>query len=456
MRSFTRRSLLPANAEEVFRWHERPGAFERLNTPWEPARVLSRTGGLDGGRLVLRVGPGPLKLTWIAQHQDYVEGRLFRDVQVKGPFSQWTHTHSFEAGPSGSSWLEDRVDYDLPLRSPVGGSWVAGMLEEMFTYRHRTTEADLRAHAECRGGSAMKVVLTGSSGLIGGALVPFLTTGGHEVVRLVRSAPKGPHEASWDPSSGRLDPSALAGAEGVVHLAGESIADGRWSAARKARLRTSRLGSTRLLAETLAAMDRRPRVLVCASAIGYYGDRADALLTEASPPGEGFLAELCQEWEEAAEPARRAGIRVVHLRIGIVLSPSGGALGKMLLPFKLGAGGRIGEGRQYMSFIGLDDLLDVIHRALTDARLSGPVNAVSPQPVTNREFTRVLGRVLGRPTLAPVPALAVRLAFGEMADELLLSSTRVAPARLLAVGHAFRHPDLEGALRHLLGRATAA
>ncbi len=302
----------------------------------------------------------------------------------------------------------------------------------------------------------MKVAVTGASGLIGGALVPFLSTGGHEVVRLVRSPPKTGDEVGWDPDAGRLDAAALRGVSAVVHLAGESIADGRWTPARKARLRSSRLGSTRLLAETLAGMDRPPRVLVCASAIGFYGDRGSEVLSEASMPGQGFLADLCQEWEEAAEPARRQGIRVVHLRIGIVLSPAGGALGKMLLPFRLGAGGRIGDGRQIMSWISLDDLLDVIHRALVDDRLRGPVNAVSPRPATNAEFTGVLGQVLRRPTVAPLPALAARLAFGEMADALLLSSARVHPHRLQAVGHTFRHSDLEAALRHLLGRATAA
>jgi uncharacterized protein (TIGR01777 family) len=418
--------------------------------------VVSRTGGIDGGRVTLRVGPGPFKRTWVAEHRDYEEGRRFRDVQVRGPFAHWTHTHLFEPGPAGSSWLEDRIEYELPAGLGVGGSWVAALLEEMFTYRHRTTEADLRAHAECRGRKAMKVAVTGASGLVGGALLPYLTTGGHEVVRLVRREPMGNGEVQWDPAAGKLDTASLAGVEAVVHLSGESVADGRWTEARKARLRESRLLPTRLLAESLARMDRPPKVLVSASAIGYYGDRGSEALSESSPAGTGFLADLCGAWEAATEPARRAGIRVVNLRIGIVLSPAGGALGKMLLPFKLGAGGRIGDGRQLMSWIGLDDLLDVIHHALIDGRLSGPVNAVSPEPVTNAELTKVLGRVLGRPTVAPLPAFAARLALGEMADALLLSSAGVQPERLLAAGHTFRHADLEAALRHLLGRATAA
>jgi uncharacterized protein len=456
LRSFVRRSLLSAPAPEAFRWHARPGAFERLNPPWAPAVVVSRTGGIDGGRVTLRVGPGPFKRTWVAEHRDYEEDRLFRDVQIRGPFSHWTHTHLFGPATSATSFIEDRIEYELPGRVPVGGAWVAAMLDEMFTYRHRTTEGDLRAHAECRDGKAMKVAVTGASGLVGGALVPFLTTGGHDVVRLVRAEPLGVGEVQWNPAAGRLDAARLGGVDAVVHLAGASIADGRWTAARKARIVQSRVGPTRLLARTLAGMDRPPRVLVCASAIGYYGNRGSETLDETSAPGEGFLADVCQEWEAAAQPARDRGIRVVHLRIGIVLSPSGGALGKMLLPFKLGMGGRIGDGRQFMSWISLDDLLDVIHRAMTDRRLSGPVNAVSPQPVTNAEFTAALGRTLGRPTFAPFPALAARLALGEMADALLLSSARVHPARLIEADHAFRHPEIEAALRHLLGRATTS
>lgn len=300
----------------------------------------------------------------------------------------------------------------------------------------------------------MKVAITGSSGLVGSALVPFLTTGGHEVMRIVRRAPRAKDEVRWDPATRTIDAAALEGVDAVVNLSGENIAGRRWSEARKTLLRSSRLEPTRFLAETLAGLKKKPGVFVSVSAVGYYGNRADAWVTEKDPPADDFLGRLSVEWEKAAEPAAKAGIRVVHPRIGIVLSPAGGALGKMLLPFKAGVGGVLGAGTQYMSWIALDDLLGVLHHLLERADIAGGVNAVAPEPVTNAVFTRTLGQVLGRPTIVPAPAFALRLAFGEMADAALLASTRVRPARLEASGYRFRFPDLEGALRHLLGRTA--
>lgn len=301
----------------------------------------------------------------------------------------------------------------------------------------------------------MKIAVTGSSGLVGSALVRFLTTGGHQVTRLVRTRPKpAGTDVHWDPVAGNVDAAGLEGLDGVVHLAGENIA-GRWTAAKKASIRDSRVKGTRLLADALARLSQPPKVLVCASAMGYYGDRGEELLREESAPGSGFLADTCREWEAAAGPAAQKGIRVVHLRIGVVLSPAGGALARMLPPFKLGGGGKIGSGKQYMSWISIDDLVGVIHHALATDSLRGAVNTVAPQPVTNLEFTKTLGRVLGRPTVFPMPTFAARLAFGEMADELLLASTRVDATRLTSSGYAFRYPELEGALRHLLGKTIA-
>lgn len=299
----------------------------------------------------------------------------------------------------------------------------------------------------------MKVLVTGASGLVGSALVPFLSQGDHSVTRLVRSKPK-PRaaEAYWSPGAGVIDPDALQGLDAVVHLAGETISDQRWTLEKKARIRDSRVRGTRLLAETLAESPQPPKALVCASAIGYYGSRGDEILREDAAPGSGFLAEVCQEWEAAAEPARRRGMRVVHLRTGVVLSPAGGALARMLTPFKLGVGGKIGSGRQYMSWVSIDDLVAIIHFALGTDTLQGPVNAVAPEAVTNLQFTKTLGHVLLRPTLFPMPAFAARLAFGEMADELLLASARVEPARLQSAGYSFRHARLETALRHVLGK----
>ena len=297
----------------------------------------------------------------------------------------------------------------------------------------------------------MHVALTGSSGLVGSAMVQFLTTGGHRVTRLVRKSPRS-QEVAWDPAEGIKELSWLEGVEAVVHLAGENIAAGRWTEARKAEIRRSRVEGTQRLCESLARLGRRPKALVTASAVGFYGDRGNEILTEDSAPGGDFLARVCQEWEAAADPASRAGIRVAHLRFGMILSPAGGALKKMLLPFKLGVGGRIGSGAQYMSWIAIDDAIGAIQHAIAAESLRGPVNAVAPAPVTNVEFTRVLARVLSRPAVAPMPAFAARLAFGELADALLLSSQRVMPTRLQAAGYQFQFPEIEPALRHLLSR----
>lgn len=298
----------------------------------------------------------------------------------------------------------------------------------------------------------MKVLISGSTGLIGSALIPVLNDAGHDVVRLVRSAPKSDgSEVHWDPESDRIDSDGLEGMDAVVHLAGENIGSARWSREKKARIFDSRVKGTRLLCKSLANLARPPQVLVCASAIGYYGNRAAETVNEESTSGFGFLAEVCVEWEIATEPVAETDIRLVNLRMGIVLSREGGPLAKMLPPFKMGVGGVLGSGRQYMSWIALDDAVAAIHHTLVTDSLQGPVNNVAPHPVTNREFTKALGRVLRRPTLFPLPSFGLRVMFGrEMANELFLSSTRVVPARLLDTGYTFQYTDVEGALRHVL------
>jgi uncharacterized protein len=289
------------------------------------------------------------------------------------------------------------------------------------------------------------ILVSGASGLIGTALLPALVERGYQVVRLVRSANAAAGQIAWDPAQ-PLRPQSVSGFDAVVHLAGESVV-GRWTEAKKRRIRESRVQGTRHLAEALAEAPLRPRVLVSASAIGYYGNRGDEVLTEDSPPGQGFLPEVCGMWERAAQPAERAGIRTVQLRIGIVLSRDGGALQKMLPPFRLGAGGNLGDGRQWWSWIDVRDLVGAICHTLTGS-VVGAVNLVSPRAVTNREFTQTLGAVLSRPAIVPMPAFAARLVFGQMADELLLASQRVEPAKLIAGGYSFEHPELKAALEH--------
>ena len=297
------------------------------------------------------------------------------------------------------------------------------------------------------------IAVTGASGLVGRALVEHLEDAGMLVRRLVRREVRdSEREIYWKPAAGEIDAAELNGVDAVVHLAGESVAAGRWTKAKKQRIVDSRVEGTRLLSETLAGLSSQPAVLCCASAIGFYGDRGDQLLNEDTPPGEGFLADTCQLWEAEADPARDAGVRTVHMRIGLVLSPEGGALGKMLPLFKLGLGGVLGSGEQYMSWITRDDLVRAFHFALTQPELAGPVNGVGPSPVTNREFTKTLGLVLRRPTILPAPAFALRLALGEMADQLLLASARVEPTALRTAGFEFEHAELEPALRDLLDR----
>ncbi|REK17927.1 MAG: TIGR01777 family protein [Planctomycetota bacterium] len=300
----------------------------------------------------------------------------------------------------------------------------------------------------------MKILVSGSSGLVGSRLVPALAQLGHNVVRLVRDKAQVSADAAyWDPQSGEIDAAALAGCEAAINLGGVSIADGRWTAERKRAIHDSRVDATTSLAKALSSVEPTPSVLISASAVGYYGTRGDEVLDESSDTGSGdFLSGVCRDWEAATAAASAAGIRVVHTRFGVILSARGGALAKMLTPFKLGLGGPIGSGRQYMSWIAIDDVVGAIVHCLTDDELSGPVNVVAPEPVTNYTYAKTLGHVLSRPTVFPMPAFAARLAFGEMADELLLAGQRVVPTRLLKSDYQFRYPQLQEALRHLLNK----
>lgn len=298
--------------------------------------------------------------------------------------------------------------------------------------------------------TGMRVLVSGSHGLIGSHLVEALARANHEVIRLVRNKPATPQEVSWDPVAGTIDAQGLEGLDAVVHLAGSNLAARRWTRAIKQEIRDSRVKGTRLLCQTLAALEKPPGTYISASAIGYYGDRGQTLVDEGSAAGSGFLPSVCRAWEEASNVLQETAVRVVFMRIGIVLSPEGGALAKMLPSFKLGIAGHIGDGKQFMSWISLDDVVGVITYALENNSLSGPINVVAPQPVTNHDFSKSLGHVLHRPTILPLPAFALRTALGEMADELLLSSTRVKPSKLLAAGYHYQYPELTGALQHLL------
>lgn len=458
MTEFTKRSTFPVPVHELFAWHSRPGAFQRLTPPWESVEMEVDEGGIqEGARKVMVMRMGPVPLRWEAQHTDCKEDELFRDVQVRGPFATWEHEHRFSAEGDDRSGLEDHIVYRLPL-SPLS-QWVAGWavrrkLERMFAFRHRTTQNDLERHAAFRDRKRLRVAITGASGLLGQNLTAFLQTGGHEVVPVVRHKPApGEPGIYWRPSEGDIDADALEGFDVVVHLAGENIAGGRWTEERKRRIMGSRVNGTRLLSETLAELKEPPSVLLSASGVNYYGNHPnDEEVTEDSPPGDGFLADVCKAWEAETQPARDAGIRVVNTRLGVVLTSEGGALAKMALPFKLGVGGRIGSGRQGMSWIALDDVLGAFYYLMYHDEIEGPVNLTSPFPCSNITFVKTLGAVLRRPTIFPLPGFVVKALFGQMGKEALLDGAYVRPERLLASGFSFHYPGLEDALRYVFGR----
>jgi uncharacterized protein (TIGR01777 family) len=454
-RRFVCRSVIDCPAESLADWHFRPGALDRLMPPWQDVRVEQDAGAMRAGaETVLSVPLGPIRKRWHARIEEAVPGQRFVDIQVSGPFGAWRHEHRFvpSEDDASRSTLEDEIHYRMPW-SPLGdlGAGIARRdLDRLFRWRHWRTAGDLRRHRDDGPGRPMIVVVTGASGLVGRALVAFLRTGGHEVRTLVRRDPDRTNgEYRWNPDAGSIDASVLDGADAVVHLAGAGIADERWTEERMRVIRESRVKGTNLLASAIADHGEHPAVFVSASAIGIYGDRSDPV-DESSPPGDGWLAEVAEAWEKAADPARAANIRVVHPRIGIVLTPKGGALGKMLLPFRLGAGGPIGSGRQGMSWISLDDLLGVLLRSIADDRLVGPINATTPNPVPQRTFARILGRVLKRPAIAPLPAVVARSVFGRLADPLLLEGAFVTPSRLEAIDFRFETPELESCLRTML------
>jgi uncharacterized protein len=437
-------SVVAAPRAEVFAWHTRPGAFTRLAPPWQPIAVAAESNSLADGVAVLRL-PGGLR--WVAAHQaaDYDPPHRFVDrIAVRDIASAptgllpWRHVHEFDELDADHTRVTDRVETPVP----------AAALRPMFGYRHRQLAGDLAAHrdAAAHGYGPATLAISGSSGLVGTALAAFLRTGGHTVIPLVRG-PSGPGQRHWDPDDPA--PGLLDGIDAVIHLAGASIA-GRFTEAHKRAVADSRLGPTERLAARAA--EAGVRVFVSASAVGYYGaDRGDEQLDETSSRGTGFVAHLVTRWERAAESGGVA--RTVTVRTGIVQSPRGGTL-RLLRPlFGAGLGGRIGDGRGWLPWIGIDDLVDIYYRALWDETLSGPVDAVAPYPVRNAEYTAVLARVLHRPALLPVPSFGPELLLGkEGAAELATASQRVLPTRLRAVGHRFRTPELEPALRHLFGR----
>lgn len=453
--TFSKTSLVEASQREVFSWHEQPGALERLTPPWESVRLASKSGvGVQNGtRVTLELKIGPFVKQWIAEHSGYTPYKSFKDTQISGPFKSWAHQHIFEQIGLNQSRMSDEVSYSIPL-SPVSdffcGAFLQRKLMQMFSYRHSVVRQDL-AFLKSLPQSNLRILVSGGTGLVGQALIPLLLTAGHSVTMLSRSS--GPGKIVWDPDRGRFpELQELEGFDAVVHLAGENIAARRLTAARKAKILNSREQTTLFLTDALSRCTDKPKVFICASAVGFYGSRGDELLDETAEPGHDFLSQVCKVWERSTRQASQAGIRVVNLRFGAILSPRGGALGKMLPAFRLGLGASLASGQQFMSWISIDDAVRAILFAIVRDELVGPINVVSPNPETNLTFTRTLAKVLNRSSFFAIPPAVLRLLFGEIADLALLSSTRAHPSRLLSAGFQFAHPHLEDALRNILGK----
>lgn len=449
---------MPVSARALFDWHEREGAFERLTPGWQPTRVLSKSGGItDGSRVELEVPVlgGIIHQRMLMEHRGYVAGERFVDTMLEGPFAEWTHTHTMEPAADGTSVLVDQLDYALPLGAlgdAAAGWFVRAQLEELFEFRHARTRADLEQHMAYEHLPRLTVAITGGTGMIGSALTALLRTGGHTVRWISRRPDASRGDIGWDPDAGTLSPADLAGVDAVVHLAGANVGE-RWTESHKRAIRTSRELGTRTLATALTKMATKPKVLVSGSAVGYYGDTGSKVIDETSPIGTGFLADVSRSWEGEAAPAAEAGIRVALARTGVVLSPAGGALAKMLPAFRVGLGGPLGSGDQWMSWISLEDEIAALSFLLMTESCIGPFNLTAPAPVTNAEFGRTLGAVLHRPAILPVPGFALKALFGEMAEATILGGQRVLPSRLQQAGFRFRHPDLRSALRSELGAA---
>src|SRR5690625_1439391 len=452
MGEFIKKIKVRRPVEEVFAWHERPDALRHLTPPWVKLKVVSNDGGIrDGAEVELIQKIGPFRCRWKVRHEEYRAGEKFVDRQVSGPFRSWRHEHLFHETESGGCELIDRIEFELRLgRSggKIAERFVRRELERLFAYRHRVMRMDLETHPLPETERMLKVAITGATGLVGSHLTALLRTAGHEVLTISRG-PRG--DVQWDPENGEIDSARLNGIDAVVHLAGEPIAQ-RWTESARRRILESRRDGTRLLSEAILGLDVKPEVFVAISGVNAYGfDRPDGVDDNAIA-GPGFLAEVCREWESASEPLEKAEIRRVILRSGMVLSPAGGALKKMLPVFRAGLGGSIGRGNRWMSWIAVDDLAAILAHAVLDRRYSGIFNATAPCPVKNKEFTERLASSIRRPAKATAPPLFLRTFFGEMAKETLLSDLRVLPARLEEVGYRFRFGHLEEALRHLLGR----
>ena len=457
---FLRKILLPVSAAEAFLWHNQPGAFKRLLPPWEKIKLLSHSDKIDDGAQAKLYCTllGPFGFTWLLEHRGYISGKQFCDVQLKGPFSSYQHSHLFrELGEN--SELTDQIEYKLPfakISQLFAPQLIEKRLERTFRYRHRITLQDLEFHRQYKDRPKLNFLISGASGMIGQALCCFLTTAGHNVTRIVRSSSKDANQTDnvviFENNKIELDKNSTF--DCVVNLAGAGIADRRWSNQRKKELIKSRVNFTEALVASLKNLKHPPQTIISASGLGYYGDVRDGCSSERSPKGSGFLADLSHSWEQAADSAlTETDSRVIKLRLAAVLSPAGGVLKKMLLPFSIGMGAQLGSGKQQFAWVALDDVLSAILFISYNDKISGAVNLVAPQSISNADFTRDFARALGMPAIFRIPAPILRAVFGEMADETLLASSIAVPQKLLDHGFSFLFKDAAIALKASLGKS---
>ena len=454
-------ATFPYSRDVVWNWHARPGAVRRIMPDWEGIRPVEVGGIKDGAVTSFRMSIGILPQRWVAKHHSYIEGEQFCDDMIKGPFGRWNHVHKFIEMGQTEMQIQDRIDWKLPFHffTRIGAPiMVMPRVRQMFKHRSRRILADLKRQQMFKDAPRKRILISGSTGLIGTQLGAFLETDGHDVHRLIRPSTRlhadqdSTKVVKWDDKSGKIIEGSLENFDVIIHLAGAGIGDKRWSKKRKKLIAESREIPTRNLANALANLASPPSLFMCASAVGYYDNRGDEELDEKSSTGNGFLAEICRKWEDAAQPAINAGIRTIHMRTGIVTTAVGGMLQQILLPAKLGAMGPIGGGRQWQSWISLDDQIYAMHYLMNHETASGVFNLTAPNPVTQKQFAKVLGKVLRRPAFAPAPGFVMKILFGEMGKSLILDGQKVRPKRLQDLGYTFEHETLEPALRDALGR----
>ncbi len=458
---FVHKAKFDANKKQIWDWYNSDGAFRRIMPEWEGIQPINAGRLVDGDETIFKVKMGPLRQKWVARHHSVVPGESFADRMIKGPFGAWNHHHEFESKSGQMTSVIDNVEYKLPLHIFTG--WSAGFtvlprMKQMFEFRSVRVANDLKQIQATAKLPRQRILVSGSTGMIGLQLCAFLEAAGHDVHRLLRPSTKLPSDVDstkvvkWNDLTGEILEGDMNGFDSIIHLAGAGIGDKRWSKKRLKLIRDSRIIPTENLAKIVAGLENPPKKMLCSSAIGFYGNRGTEVLDENSSAGNDMLSDLCKDWENASSAAKDAGINVIHLRTGIVMSPLGGALAKLLLPAKMGAGGPVGGGKQMQSWISLDDEIYAIHHLMMKEDSEGVYNLTAPNPVSQKQFAKTLGKVLRRPAFAPLPGFVIKILFGQMGKKLVLEGQDVRPNRLLESGYEFTHSELESCLRSCLGK----